>query len=83
MIKLDTDAVNHPSHYTFGKYEVIDVIMDWELNFCRANAIKYIARAGRKDPTKEVEDLQKAVFYLNKDIERILKNVKECEQNAL
>ena len=68
-IKYDT--VNHPAHYTFGKYEVIDVINDWKLNFNRGNAIKYIARAGKKNPDREIEDLEKAVFYLQDEIKRL------------
>lgn len=68
------DPVNHPSHYTDGRIEVIDFIDDKRLNFCRGNAVKYIARAGKKDPNKEIEDLQKAVWYLNREIERLAKN---------
>lgn len=66
-----TDSVNHPSHYTDGKIEVIDFIEDKGLNFHRGNAVKYIARAGKKDPNKEIEDLQKAVWYLNREIKRL------------
>jgi hypothetical protein len=62
------DPVNYPSHYTTGKIEVIDFIKDKELGFCLGNAVKYIARAGKKDPTKTVEDLEKAVWYLNHEI---------------
>lgn len=65
------DVVNHPSHYTDGKIEVIDFIEDKGLNFHRGNAVKYIARAGKKDQTKEVEDLKKAVWYLNREIKRL------------
>ena len=65
------DNVNHPSHYTDGKIEVIDFIEQKNLNFHRGNAVKYIARAGKKDPAKEVEDLRKAVWYLNREIERL------------
>ena len=65
------DNVNHPSHYTDGKIEVIDFIEDKGLNFHRGNAVKYIARAGKKDPAKEVEDLRKAVWYLNREITRM------------
>lgn len=53
--------VTHPSHYNAGKIEVIEAIEDWRLNFHRGNAVKYIARAGKKDPNKEIEDLEKAV----------------------
>jgi hypothetical protein len=70
------DAVNHPSHYNSGKIEVIEAIEDWKLNYHRGNAVKYIARAGKKDPNKEIEDLQKAVWYLNRNIET-LKAVKD------
>lgn len=54
-----SDPVSHPAHYTDGKIEVIDFIEDKGLNFHRGNAVKYIARAGKKDPTKEIEDLKK------------------------
>ena len=65
------DAVNRPAHYTDGKIEVIDFIEDKGLNFHRGNAIKYIARAGKKNPAKEVEDLEKACWYINREIERL------------
>lgn len=65
------DNVNHPSHYTYGKIEVINFIEDKNLNFHRGNAVKYIARAGKKNPEKEVEDLEKAVWYTNREIQRI------------
>ena len=65
------DNVNHPAHYTDGQIEVIDYIQDKCFNFCRGNAIKYISRAGKKDKAKEIEDLQKAIWYLNKEIERL------------
>lgn len=65
------DNVNHPSHYTTGKIEVIDFITDKKLDFCRGNAIKYIVRAGLKDKSKEVEDLQKAIFYINRAIKEL------------
>ena len=67
------DPVNHPAHYTTGKIEVIDFIDDKGLGFCLGNAVKYIARAGKKDPVKTVEDLQKAVWYINHHIEALKK----------
>ena len=66
--KITNDSVNHPSHYTSGKIEVIDFIEDKELGFHLGNAIKYISRAGKKDPDKTVEDLKKAVWYINRQI---------------
>lgn len=71
------DPVNHPAHYTQGKIECIDFIADKKLNFCRGNAVKYIIRAGLKDPEKEIEDLEKAVFYLNHEIEELRKEKEE------
>ena len=71
------DVVNHPSHYTDGKIEVIEFIEDKNLNFHRGNAVKYIARAGKKksgsltDVDKEIQDLSKAVWYLNREISRL------------
>lgn len=67
------DVVNHPAHYTDGKIEVIDFIEDKGLNFHRGNVVKYISRAGKKDPAKEIEDLKKAVWYLNREIGRLEK----------
>lgn len=64
------DPVNHPSHYTDGKIEVIDFIDDKKLSYCLGNAVKYIARAGKKDPSKTIEDLQKAAWYINHEIEK-------------
>lgn len=61
--------VTHPSHYNAGKIEVIEAIEDWGLGFHLGNVVKYVARAGKKDPTKEVEDLQKAAWYLARKIE--------------
>jgi hypothetical protein len=64
------DMVNHPPHYTFGKYEVLDVLMDWFPNKPLLwQVVKYVARAYHKGQT--LEDLQKARFYLEKEIERV------------
>lgn len=69
------DQVNHPSHYggADNPYEAIKVIEAWSLGFCLGNSIKYISRAGKKDKTKELEDLKKAQFYLNRHIELLSK----------
>lgn len=69
---VPNDPVNHPSHYTQGKIECIDFIQDKKLNFCRGNAVKYIVRAGLKDPNKEIEDLKKAIWYLEHEIQDII-----------
>ena len=65
------DNVNHPDHYNHGKIEVVDFIEDQHLGFHLGNAVKYISRAGRKDPARTVEDLRKAAWYLNRQIERL------------
>lgn len=70
----ENDNVNHPAHYTDGKIEVIDFIDDKKLNFCRGNAVKYIARAGKKDKEKEIEDLEKAIWYLQHEIQKLKNN---------
>lgn len=76
------DIINHPSHYTDGKIEVIDFIEEKQLNFHRGNAIKYIARAGKKNKEKEIEDLGKAAWYINREIQRLekLKKNKDRKQ---
>lgn len=71
MKEVAEDKVNHPSHYTSGKIEVIDFIEDQKFNYHKGNAIKYICRAGKKDKSKEVEDLEKAIWYLNREIKRL------------
>ena len=65
------DNVNHPAHYTDGKIEVIDFIEDKKLGFHLGNTVKYICRAGKKDPEKTIEDLQKAEWYLHREIQRL------------
>ena len=67
----NNDAINHPAYYTDGKIEVSDFIADKNLNFFRGNVVKYVTRAGKKDPSKEVEDLKKAEWYLNREIDRL------------
>lgn len=64
------EAVNHPDHYG-GKdnpYEVIKVVRAWNLSFSLGNVVKYVARAGKKDPAKRLEDLHKAMWYLQEEI---------------
>ena len=62
-----TDNVNHPKHYNQGKFEVIDVISDWKLDFCLGNAVKYIARCNHK--SNKIEDIKKAIWYLEREIQ--------------
>ena len=63
------DPIN-PSHYR--AYKGLEVIqLTEQMNFNRGNAVKYICRAGLKDPSKEIEDLEKAVWYLQREIDRL------------
>lgn len=63
------DLINHPPHYQGKGLECIQVIKAFDLNFELGNAIKYILRAGKKGSRKQ--DLQKAVWYINKQIESL------------
>ena len=63
------DVVNHPAHYTAYPVEVIELTE--HMNFCRGNAVKYIARAGLKSPDTELEDLRKAQWYIEREIARL------------
>ena len=65
------NSVEHPPHYNDSPsgVECIDVVR-W-MSFNVGSAVKYCWRAGLKDPAKTVEDLKKAVFYLNDEIERL------------
>lgn len=67
----NNDAINHPAYYTDGKIEVSDFIADKNINFFRGNVVKYTCRAGKKNAETEVEDLQKARWYIDREIERL------------
>ena len=66
------DPINNPQHYggDANPYEAIKVIEAWALGFHLGNVVKYISRAGKKDPVRELEDLKKARWYLDREIER-------------
>lgn len=69
---MKKEAVNHPKHYGGEKnpYEAIKVIEAWDLNFSLGNVLKYMSRAGKKS-NNPLEDLRKAAWYLNREIQRI------------
>lgn len=71
----EVDPINHPAHYT-GKNGVECIQVTEQFNFNRGNAIKYIWRAGEKDKAREVEDLKKAIWYIEREITRIEKEGK-------
>jgi len=69
----EKEMVENPIHYG-GKnnpHEAIKVINAWGLNFELGNTVKYISRAGKKDPSKKIEDLEKAMWYLNYEINKL------------
>jgi len=68
--RVQVDQVNHPPHYQLPGIEAIEITQ--HLNFCRGNAVKYVVRAGKKDPAREVEDLNKAIWYLDREVKRLL-----------
>jgi hypothetical protein len=69
------EHVNHPEHYggEGNTYEAIKVIEAWGLGFNLGNVTKYISRAGKKDNNKLIQDLEKASWYLNREIENLKK----------
>jgi hypothetical protein len=75
--KMSKEMVNGPAHYggVDNPYEVIKVCEAWglDLDAYLFNVVKYIARAGKKDDTKELEDLKKAAFYLDRKIKNLEK----------
>lgn len=66
--------VNHPRHYggEENPYEVIKVIEAWKLNFNLGNAVKYLARSGKKMGESPVTALEKAIFYIDREIQRLM-----------
>ena len=75
------EQVNHPQHYggENNPYEAIKVIEAWDLDFHLGNTVKYISRAGKKGTDKELQDLKKALWYL----ERKIQNVENANQTQI
>jgi hypothetical protein len=70
--------IDHPSHYRQDSgHEAIDVIEAWGLNFNLGNTVKYISRNGIKDPERQIEDLEKARWYLDREIKNLKNSVKK------
>lgn len=68
-IQEESDMVNHPTHYTSHPSGVETIQITEHMNFCLGNAIKYIMRSEHKG--KQIEDLKKAIWYLNREIDRL------------
>ena len=71
-----------PRHYTRGRIEVWDFIRDQGLNYFRGNAIKYICRAGFKSTHTEIEDLKKAIHYLENELHHTTLQIEESERSS-
>jgi hypothetical protein len=74
MEEKKKESVDHPSHYRKDTgFEAIDVIEAWKLGFNLGNTVKYIGRNGIKDPDKIIEDLEKARWYIDREIQNLRK----------
>ena len=73
----EKEMVNHPNHYggEDNTYEAIKVIEAWDLDFHIGNTVKYISRAGKKGTDQELQDLKKALWYLERKIKNLEDNV--------
>jgi hypothetical protein len=72
LLEIFTNKIMTPIHYDSGQeYDLIDVALNYNLNFFRFNVLKYICRAGKKQ--NELHDLEKAVDYLQREIKNIRK----------
>lgn len=72
---MSGEMVNNPLHYggVDNPYEAIKVIEAWDLDFHLGNTVKYISRAGKKETDKELQDLKKALWYLQRRIDNLEK----------
>jgi hypothetical protein len=77
-VDRENDIVNNPSHYTQGKIEVIDFIIDQDMDYLTASALKYLCRYKHKHVGEgQIEDLRKARFYIDKLIDSLkIKDIK-------
>ena len=70
-LEITVDQVNHPQHYTTHPSGIEAIQITRHMNFNLGNAIKYIWRAGLKDKSKTIQDLEKAIFYIKDEINRL------------
>lgn len=70
-LNITVDQVNHPPHYTSHPSGIEAIQITRHMNFNLGNAMKYIWRAGIKNEEKHIEDLKKAIFYINDEIKRL------------
>lgn len=77
------DAVNNPKHYTSDPSGIECIEITRHRNFNVGNAIKYLWHAGLKDSDATVQDLQKAIWYINDEIERLKKDEASAVMRSL
>ena len=70
-LKITVDQVNHPPHYTSDPSGVECIQITRHRNFNVGNAFKYLCRAGLKDEAKTIQDLEKAMLYIQDEIKRL------------
>ena len=76
---MSEDNVNHPPHYTQHPSGVECIQITEHFDFCLGNAIKYIWRAGEKNKDSEIEDLEKARWYIDRQIARLKKEKEDAK----
>ena len=64
------ETINHPDHYKGNRFEAIDIIEDYELNFNLGSTLKYVLRAGKKNDV--IEDLQKAEWFIKRELDKLI-----------
>lgn len=69
----EKEMVNNPEHYGKGTYEAINVIEAWGANFNIGNSLKYLSRYGKKDPNAIIQDLEKARWYIDREVSNLKK----------
>lgn len=76
------NQIEHPSHYggEDNVYEAIKVIEAWDLGFCLGNVVKYLSRCGKKEGNSREQDLKKALWYLNREVNRPPENSPEIKE---
>ena len=86
---MSHDPVNNPSHYTSHPSGIEAIQVTEHMNFCIGNAIKYLWRAGLKTEegidarAKQIQDMEKAVWYVKREIERISSNEQRVSEGVL
>ena len=82
------DPVNSPSHYCSHPSQIECIQVTEHMNFCIGNAIKYLWRAGLKTEEgidakeKQIQDMRKAIFYINREIDKIDKQIDRTPSNG-